>query len=116
MNLLVLEEESPSKNKVLVSKTGVIRIKNEFAMKNNFQKTDKWAIAVDKDELPVKNIYLIKINNSQKIKGRKMQVINGSWTFICKPIVNELNIKESVKCLCNKFLKDKYQGFKISIP
>ena len=57
--------------------------------------------------------YLIKSNFSKV--GKKLTLINGTFTLDVKPIIKEINIKLPVKCKIEKFVDNDNEGLKLSI-
>ncbi len=114
MNLkFLLNISKKNETNVLIGKNGVLRFKAEFAKQYNFVHNEKWIIGYDKEELPIKNLYILK-DDSNKLKSSfQMKLINGTWSMKVSNLIDEINIIIPQRCEIGIFKLEKLDGFKI---
>lgn len=101
---------------VLINKFGAIRFKKEFAMDMGFKHNERWIIGIDKEENPVKHLYVIRPDKENEHNGFKMSYQNKSWFITCRTLLKELSIEFPAKCRMEEYNDDKYSGFRILLP
>lgn len=111
MNFKIYKNEKLEKREILISSLGAIRFKQLSAREIGIEKGQRWLIAHDADEKPIKSIFLIR---PEKEEGFKVSYANNSYAINAKGLVKELGLKLPIKCTYSPFTHGKYSGFKLS--
>lgn len=116
MKLKYLQTEKKNDDTILISKNGVIRFRSVIAQNYKFQRTDKWLLAVDEEEKPIKRIFVIKANSAEASFARKMSIINNTWNLNSMEVLSIINIYQSIKCKYSIFNENEKVGFCLELP
>ena len=118
MKLQFIQSGKILQSKVLIGKSGSMRIKNELALKLCFVKGQNWLIGTDKDEFPqYKHIYLLTHKDATMVEdGFKLCYQNKSWSFAAKTLIKELDLKVPLNLSFEMFEFDNYKGIKMRLP
>lgn len=118
MKLEFIKSGKILQSKVLIGKSGSMRIKNELASKLGFAKGQNWLIGTDKDEYPkYKHIYLLTNKDSKTVEdGFKLNYQNNSWSFSAKTLIKELDLKVPLNLSFEMFEYENYKGIKMRLP
>ena len=122
MKLTFFRNGKIEQNVALLSKYSVLRVKNKIANKLGFNDCDRYLIGINKNEIPVKYIYVVKSKNAiteqDKDLGWQTKYNKHSWSISFKTIVNELNLKSRLPMWLRVeiFEDNEYKGFRLLLP
>lgn len=100
----------------LIGKNGNFRFKQEIAKIMSFEKGERWLVGIDMNEQTPKHIYIIRPENKSDTNGFKMTYQNKSWSIAAKTVIKELGLKIPLKCKIEKYIDEKHEGLKITLP
>lgn len=119
MKITFFKNGKIQKNKALISKYGILRVKVKIAEELGFINRERWIIGTEEGENPITHIYVVRYADQKEKEeecGWQMNFINKSWNISFKTVVNELKLKVPILCIIKKFRDDEYDGFSLKLP